>query len=271
MNYLKMNELLKEANSKYYCGSSCLLSLFAVYQEIEKTSDSDFKKAFSKFKLDVLSLFEKDSRLFELSKKNEELSELDWKEIEDVFLLYEEVIFSLKELIDFVSFTKKKAYLLFLKRDLDFLVDLALDNLNLFALRTDIPDSFYPVRNVVFQAIKKEFRYPLYDEAGSIFYPYDVILPILAMLYKLLNRKQNGKKPFSEGFLFSEKVNSLQNCEESLKRQRQEKRVDQEKNRKDFFFLSSVAKMAKEEVKMESLKKDYQYLSDILLLASRQS
>ena len=99
MNYLKMNELLKDANSKYYCGSSCLLSLFALYQEIEKTSDGEFKKAFSKFKSSVLSLFEKDSRLFELSKKSEELSQLDWKESEEVFLLYAEVIFSLKELI----------------------------------------------------------------------------------------------------------------------------------------------------------------------------
>ena len=90
-------------------------------------------------------------------------------------------------------------------------------------------------------------------------------LSFLAMLIKLLRRKQRGKRPFSEAFEYERRMKVL---EESY--HRLEHAID--KKREDVSLVevlplfSSMAFDATKEVKMESLKDDYFFLGDSLVL-----
>jgi hypothetical protein len=85
-------------------------------------------------------------------------------------------------------------------------------------------------------------------------------LPDIAILKKLLNRKQNGKKKFSDAFSFDETMSSITSFESSIKKQLSQDDINYQDDTISFRKLSDIALKAKDEVKMESLKGDFEYL-----------
>jgi hypothetical protein len=94
---------------------------------------------------------------------------------------------------------------------------------------------------------------------------FDIIssaAPLIAMTIKLMKRKQKGKKPFTEDFSYESKMDCLKKalteCENT--------EVLNPKMRKYFRDCSDIALACVDQVKMESLKNDYRYLSEALSL-----
>lgn len=96
-------------------------------------------------------------------------------------------------------------------------------------------------------------------DSDFLFFP----LPEIQMLKKLMNRKQKGKKPYSEEFCFDEKMKFILQFEEEILSQIRSK--ERKYNAQGLRRLSLIALQAKEETKMESLKKDFDYLSTSFL------
>lgn len=159
LNLQEKNELLLSPTSPYYCGSSCLLSLYVVIQAIKDSSDKDFLIAFPNLQENILKLFDEDTTLFDLSKKQEELNELEWKKALDTFETYALIISDLTELEDYCLSANKKRYLSHIHHDKLFLIELARMNLSIFEDRQDKPYAFDRICHDVFSTIKKENRY----------------------------------------------------------------------------------------------------------------
>ena len=89
-------------------------------------------------------------------------------------------------------------------------------------------------------------------------------LPAIEMLIKLVERKQNGKKPFSDAFQYE---NSRKDIDEGKKEIYAF--LDGEKNevKSALEKLSDISLKAREEIKMESLRNDYLWISKTISLA----
>lgn len=94
------------------------------------------------------------------------------------------------------------------------------------------------------------------------------VLPLLSMLQKLLCRKQNGKKPFSTSFDYPSKMNRIQEIEKRIYDVSPNEELN-ESLKDDLLTLSEIASLAKEEIRLESLKGDFCYLSDMFAELSR--
>lgn len=93
-------------------------------------------------------------------------------------------------------------------------------------------------------------------------------LPLLSMLQKLLVRKQNGKKPYSLSFDFSSKMEEIKKTENKILDVSKTLTVD-DSIKEDLMSISGIASLAKEETRLESLKGDFAYLSDMFAEISR--
>nr|MCR4699257.1 hypothetical protein [Bacilli bacterium] len=102
---------------------------------------------------------DEDTTLFDLSKKQEELNEVEWKKALDALERYALIISDLTELEDYCCSTNKTRYLSHIQHDKLFLIELAQMNLAVFEDRTDKPYAFDRICHDVFSAIKKENRY----------------------------------------------------------------------------------------------------------------
>lgn len=85
-------------------------------------------------------------------------------------------------------------------------------------------------------------------------------VPLIAMIIKLMRRKQNGKKPFEEAFAYQDKMRILQ---ETLLLCQKEESLS-ETLRQAWKDCAAISLSCVEQVKMESLKNDYRYLSHSL-------
>ena len=85
------------------------------------------------------------------------------------------------------------------------------------------------------------------------------ILPLLNMSYKLLTRKNNGKKPFSNKFQFEFKIKLIE------KSYHQILSFINDKKEVDLSILKEISSsllLATKEIKIESLINDFNYLSN---------
>lgn len=85
------------------------------------------------------------------------------------------------------------------------------------------------------------------------------ILPLLNMSYKLLTRKNNGKKPFSNEFQFEFKIKLIENSYHQIIS------FINDKKEVDLFILKEISSsllLATKEIKIESLINDFNYLSN---------
>lgn len=89
------------------------------------------------------------------------------------------------------------------------------------------------------------------------------ILPTLLMLEKLMERKQNGKKPFPAEFDYEGKYKLIDDAYLYLLDQKKSKcpSVDSETLEK----IADISKESTQYIKMDSLKNDYYYLANILI------
>lgn len=93
-------------------------------------------------------------------------------------------------------------------------------------------------------------------------------LPLLSMLQKLLIRKQNGKKPYSMSFDFSSKMEEIKKTENKILDVSKALTID-DTIKEDLMSIAEIASLAKEETRLESLKGDFVYLSDMFAEISR--
>lgn len=161
LNLQEKNELLFQPSSPYYCGSSCLLSLYVIIQAIRDSSNKDLSKELVDLQGNILSLFDEDTALFDLSKKQDFLMEEEWKQVLDALDEYAMIISFLTQLEDVCFSTDKKRYLSHLHHAKLFLIELAKMNLSIFEVRDDKPYAFGRISNDVFAAIKKGNQYEI--------------------------------------------------------------------------------------------------------------
>ncbi len=87
-------------------------------------------------------------------------------------------------------------------------------------------------------------------------------LPDIAMAKKLISRKQNGKKKFSDDFDFDGTMHFIDMGEKSIYNQLQSGKIMVQDDISYFTSLHDICLKAKDEIRMESLKGDFEYLSE---------
>ena len=153
------NQALIDPDSKYYCGSSCLLSLWLLLQRFFATSDKKFESAFARLNENVLALFDEDTTLFDLSKTGDKLEYDSWKLVSASFARYNEIITDLFELQDYCFVTKLRRYIPYLEHHKEFLCNLAKDNLAIFDKKENKPSFYTRTSFDLLKTLGKENRY----------------------------------------------------------------------------------------------------------------
>ena len=88
---------------------------------------------------------------------------------------------------------------------------------------------------------------------------YISLLPILNMAYKLILRKNNGKKPFSKEFDASDVINKIEEVSNQINNLNGDNKINI--NRDILEEISNKLILATKEIKSESLANDFVYLS----------
>lgn len=90
-------------------------------------------------------------------------------------------------------------------------------------------------------------------------------LPHLSMMEKLFKRKQDGKKKFSLEFQYDKKIDEISKVKEKILSDLKTKDYQLDSYISMFQSLAKISSLAREEVKMNSLKNDFDYLSQSFL------
>lgn len=88
------------------------------------------------------------------------------------------------------------------------------------------------------------------------------LLPFFPLSMKLLERKNRGKKPFSDGFDYKNKVLQIKDTEEKLKRELDSFSGISEEMKRSLTQFTEILNQAKEEIKNQGLKNDFIYMMD---------
>lgn len=231
---MRYNELIKQLNddrSSAFLGSAIALSCYSLFMTFDEEKAEDF-----------LLLSDADSLLYKEQVSLENIySEED---IKKALSIYDDCLFDL-------------SFALLLNGDQSFRKIISSD----YEMFEDLYNLSYQIiskkRDITFNRKKEEplqnkMRYVISLNDKNMI---DVILPLLIVFRKLLKRKHNGKKPFS----FNEEVNEVLSLLDNMIQNRE---IDKE----NILSLSSFAKRCTEEIKTESLRNDYFFLSDMFSL-----
>lgn len=85
-------------------------------------------------------------------------------------------------------------------------------------------------------------------------------LPALAMLSKLMTRKENGKRPYSEAFAFPRRIEEVHAARDRILQSLVRKDWNQEEVRTILEPIEETCLLAEKEVRMVSLKEDFQWI-----------
>lgn len=231
---MRYNELIKQLNddrSSAFLGSAIALSCYSLFMTFDEEKAEDF-----------LFLSDADSLLY---KEQVSLDNIYSEEdIKKALSIYDDCLFDL-------------SLALLLNGDQSFRKIISSD----YEMFEDLYNLSYQIiskkRDITFNRKKEEplqnkMRYVISLNDKNMI---DVILPLLIVFRKLLKRKHNGKKPFS----FNEEVNEVLFLLDNMIQNRE---IDKE----NILSLSSFAKRCTEEIKTESLRNDYFFLSDMFSL-----
>lgn len=231
---MRYNELITQLNddrSSAFLGSAIALSCYSLFMTFDEEKAEDF-----------LLLSDADSLLYKEQVSLENIySEED---IKKALSIYDDCLFNL-------------SFALLLNGDQSFRKIISSD----YEMFEDLYNLSYQIiskkRNIIFNRKKEEplqnkMRYVISLNDKNMI---DVILPLLIVFRKLLKRKHNGKKPFS----FNKEVNEVLSLLDNMIQNRE---IDKE----NILSLSSFAKRCTEEIKTESLRNDYFFLSDMFSL-----
>ncbi len=86
-------------------------------------------------------------------------------------------------------------------------------------------------------------------------------LPSLLMLKKLLIRKNQGKKPFDKDFEYEKKIAAIDETVSYIESMLVKKDFFDAKEKRALIDCSLIASLAVDNVKMESLKADFRWIS----------
>lgn len=227
-SYLDNLPVLKDDRSSAFLGSAISLSCYQLVKSIDEEMSEDF-----------LSLFQADLELYqeEVLKENH----LDENQIKQYLSLYPICIDDLKFVLSLQTIGPLKNIIL-----LNDKMIRSLFSLTKSLLQEKRNLKFVFQENNLF--IKNKRRYLIFLDDDFL---YQIAEPIIAVSIKLLNRKQKGKKPFPDSFSIPDVITSLLHIE-TLKKIKKE----------DCDHLSSLFASCIREIKMQSLKDDYRYLSD---------
>ena len=231
---MRYNELIAQLNddrSSAFLGSAIALSCYSLFMTFDEEKANDF-----------LLLSDADSLLY---KEQVSLDDIYPEgEIKNALSIYDDCLFDL-------------SFALLLNGDQSYRQIVSFD----YEMFEDLYKLSYQIisekRNITFnrkkvEPLQNKMRYVINLNDKNM---VDVILPLLIVFRKLVKRKHNGKKPFS----FNEEVNEILSFLDDMI---QNRTADKEK----IMTLSSFAKKCTEEIKTESLRNDYFFLSDMFFL-----
>ncbi len=90
-----------------------------------------------------------------------------------------------------------------------------------------------------------------------------MVIPCYNMAMKLMLRKANGKKPFSAEFDFESKKQAMESAYQDVEEAIMKRQGCTQKSRDALLLISQTITDASQEIKNESLKKDYVYLASV--------
>ena len=83
------------------------------------------------------------------------------------------------------------------------------------------------------------------------------LLPYYYLLSKLLKRKEQGKKPFSEKFYYEKKINLLEETIQSTEKELEQDNINFSFIAFSLKYIIEIAQEAEEEIKNKSFKQDF--------------
>ena len=231
MRYKELITQLNDDRSSAFLGSAIALSCYSLFMTFDEEKAGDF-----------LLLSDADSLLYKEQVSQDDI--YSEEEIKKALSIYDDCLFDLSFAL---LLNGDKSYRKIISSDYEMFE-------NLYNLSCQIISK---KRNIAFNRKKEEtlqnkMRYVIVLNDKNMI---DVILPLLIVFRKLIKRKNNGKKPFS----FNEKVNEVLSLLDDMI---QNRTVEKE----NVLTLSAFAKKCTAEIKTESLRNDYFFLSDMFSL-----
>lgn len=86
------------------------------------------------------------------------------------------------------------------------------------------------------------------------------LLPFFPLSLKLMERKNRGKKPFSAEFCYEEKRKRILESEKRLKDSLEKDMISKNEIKEELLCFSSILSEAKEEIKNQGLRNDFDYM-----------
>lgn len=245
---ITINEL-KDRNSKYFCGTAALISLSNTIK-LFHACEKEIKEKTKKIEQLCENLSIKDSVLYSYSCRKELIIEEEWDMIIEIYADYVSLFENLRRLEIVLSESQYSQFLRPIIIHHNFLISTVRMCGDIFFERTDVPFKFarYIKDLLVLDPIEVSEKKTSIDSKSE-----DILLnssyPLTAMLYKLIDRKENGKGPFTIEFGYKNVMDRL-----TLLLKKTEF--------KDLNELIDISNTAMQYVKMKSLKEDFIYISD---------
>lgn len=239
---------LSDLQSPYYGGSACMLSL---YQTLLCLSEQGY--SVDKEMSLCIKLFDEDAKFFTISKQDS-ISSGDYLIVIETLKHYYELIISLIEIENKLD---DSVLIKYLCAHLNFLLSIARCNFDVFKSREELPSEFNEIRNK-FALLNESYFFDASENNQLDFrLNYQIVLPCLKLLVKLMIRKQYSRRGFSNNVNAEYVINSINNLNEN---------DDEDKIIHALKKTVSIIDNAVLEIKDFSLKNDYFYIQKIILI-----
>lgn len=239
---------LSELNSPYYGGSTCMLSLYQTFMALSKLGYNVDDE------LDIcIKLFDEDAMLFDISKRKS-ISSGDYLIVINSLQHYYELI---TNIIDVENKLNNSVLIKYFCAHLNFLISIVRCNFAAFKDREDLLLEFNEVKSK-FDSFNELYAYDTSDNNGLDFSTnYQIVLPCLKLLVKLMTRKQYSKRGFSNNVDVKYVVDNINNLQGN---------VNQSNVLKVLNNIAYIIDKAVLEIKDFSLISDYLYIKKIILI-----
>lgn len=239
---------LSDLKSPYYGGSTCMLSLYQTLLCLSKLGyDVDNEMSL------CIKLFDEDAKFFDISKQDG-ISSGDYLIVVEALKHYYELISSIIEIENKLDDSVLIKYLCV---HLNFLLSIARCNFDVFKSREDLPTEFNEIKNK-FALLNENYTFDASENNQLDFrLNYQIVLPCLKLLVKLMIRKQYSRRGFSNNVNAEYVINRINNLNEN---------DDQEEILHALKTTISIIDNAVLEIKDFSLKNDYFYIQKIIFI-----
>lgn len=260
-NYTKKTKMIEDVSTPYYSGSAMFLAIYPIFKEISKIEDTPVYDYMDALKNATSSLFDQDARLFSLSKL-EVFSDKDERDLTTIFQSYSEFITLTRSVIEFLIDRQMISLAKHVDSNLRFAKAILKDSYCRIFRAEEQREEIDPLRKID-GTLVDEYTMPTPDSpedcTPACYYEPLVASthPIVALLNKLVHRKNMSKKPFSEEYRYGEKLPLIESYDEIDPRNKEE--ISER--------LKALAKIADEavpEIKNDSLKADYRWIRNQL-------